>query len=96
MLSSFCFFKIWVRAAISALILLAFPTKFAEEKPRGFTFRGDTWDGVDFSSSAFRRTVGSRLMNLWLDLKQIVSTIQFEECEDNIIWQFDSSGQYSI
>jgi hypothetical protein len=40
--------------------------------------------------------VGVTLMNLWLEHKQIASSIQFEECEDSIIRQFDSSRQYSV
>jgi hypothetical protein len=45
----------------------------------------EAWDGVDLKF-AFIRIVGLRLINLWFELKQIASSIQFEECEDGIIW----------
>jgi hypothetical protein len=40
----------------------------------------------------FRRTVNIRVMNLWHELVQIVSSISFNEEDDAIVWQYNSSG----
>jgi hypothetical protein len=55
----------------------------------------DVWDGVTLKVT-FRRTVDHRLMLQWEELLQICSSIQFTEERDAIIWQFDSSGKYSV
>jgi hypothetical protein len=44
----------------------------------------DAWDGVNLKFT-FRRSVDTRLMNQWYELKQIVSSVQFVEEEDSII-----------
>jgi hypothetical protein len=44
----------------------------------------------------FPRTVDTRLMNLWLELEQIASSIQYTDDDDVIICQFESSGRYSV
>jgi hypothetical protein len=58
-----------------------------------------TWknacDGVNLKFT-FRRTVDNRLMALWLELKQIASSIQLDGGDDTIIWQFNSSGKYYV
>jgi hypothetical protein len=54
----------------------------------------DAWDGVNLRFT-FTRTVDRRLMNMWLELKQIVSLVELVE-EDSIIWQYNSSGRYSV
>jgi hypothetical protein len=35
-------------------------------------------------------------MEQWLELMQIASSVQYTEEEDSIIWQFASSGKYSV
>jgi hypothetical protein len=35
-------------------------------------------------------------MNMWLELKQIVSLVELVEEEDSIIWQYTSSGRFSV
>jgi hypothetical protein len=54
----------------------------------------DLWDGVNLRCT-FRRTVGDRLEQLWLEVLQLASTIEFFEEEDSLIWQFSSNGSYS-
>jgi hypothetical protein len=44
----------------------------------------------------FRRTVNREVMDLWEEVKQIASSIQKNEEEDAIVWQFGSSGRYSV
>jgi hypothetical protein len=55
----------------------------------------EAWDGLHLKFT-FKRTVDSRTMNLWYEIMQIASGIVFSEEEDVIIWQFSSSGRYSI
>lgn len=54
----------------------------------------DIWDGLELKCS-FRRTVDQRLMNLWLEVVQLASTITFTEEEDSLIWQCGNNGTYS-
>jgi hypothetical protein len=44
----------------------------------------------------FRRTVGRRVMNLWLELVQIAETIRFNDELDALIWKYNSGGKYSV
>jgi hypothetical protein len=44
----------------------------------------------------FRRTVNSRLMSQWYELEQIASSINFTDEPDNVIWQLNSIGRYSV
>jgi hypothetical protein len=55
----------------------------------------EAWDGEDLKFT-FRRTVNERLMQQWLEPKQIVEDVHFEEENDCIIWQYSSSGKYSM
>jgi hypothetical protein len=55
----------------------------------------NAWDGENLRFT-FRRTVNSRLMTLWLELKQIASNIQLDGDNDTIIWQFNLPGKYSV
>jgi hypothetical protein len=55
----------------------------------------DAWVGSQLKFS-FKRTVDSRLMQLWYELLQIAGDIHFTDESDAIIWQFNSSGRYSI
>jgi hypothetical protein len=54
----------------------------------------ELWDGVNLKCT-FRRGVDQRLMNKWLEIVQLASTICFSEEEDSLIWQFNSKGIYS-
>jgi hypothetical protein len=55
----------------------------------------DAWDGVDLKFS-FRRTVDSRLMSQRQEIVQVASSVQFQDEDDAIIWQFESSGRFSV
>jgi hypothetical protein len=33
---------------------------------------------------------------MWLELIQIVSVVEFTDDEDSIIWQYESSGKFSV
>jgi hypothetical protein len=54
----------------------------------------DLWDGTNLKCT-FRRGVDQRLMNIWLEIVQLASTISFSDEEDSLIWQFNSNGIYS-
>lgn len=51
-------------------------------------------DGTELKCT-FRRGFDQRLMNLWLEIIQLASTISFTNDEDALIWQFSSNGIYS-
>lgn len=51
----------------------------------------DLWDGTNLKCT-FRRGVDSWLMNLWLEVVQLASTIVFTDDEDSLIWLFNSNG----
>jgi hypothetical protein len=55
----------------------------------------EAWDGENLKFS-FRRTINSRLMQLWYELVEIAKGIQFTDEEDAMIWQFDSLGIFSV
>jgi hypothetical protein len=55
----------------------------------------EAWDGVNLKFT-FRRTVDRELWESWEELKQIASSIHKTDEEDVIIWQFNSSGRYSV
>jgi hypothetical protein len=59
---------------------------------QGITVR-EAWDGSNIRCT-FRRTVDGSLMSQWDELVHIASSMQYEE--DAIIWQFHSSGCYSV
>jgi len=54
----------------------------------------DLWDGENLKCT-FRRTADQRLMNDWLELKQLAETISFSNEEDSPVWMFSSKGIYS-
>jgi hypothetical protein len=60
----------------------------------GTTVR-EAWDGQHLRFT-FKRTVDNRTLNLWHEVVQIASSIQYSKEEDVIIWQFASSGKYSV
>jgi hypothetical protein len=55
----------------------------------------EAWDDLHLRFT-FKRTVDSRTLNLWHEVVQIASGIQYSEEEDAIIWQFASSGKYLV
>jgi hypothetical protein len=55
----------------------------------------EAWDGKTLRFT-FRRNVDERLMQQWLELKQIFEDVQYEEGGDYIVWQYSSSGKYSV
>jgi hypothetical protein len=54
----------------------------------------DLWDGVDLKCT-FRRTVSEDLYQAWLEVVELASTVTLTNEEDEMIWQFTSSGVYS-
>lgn len=54
----------------------------------------ELWGGIDLKCT-FRICVDDRLFQLWLEIKQLASTINFSDEEDILIWQFTSTGVYS-
>jgi hypothetical protein len=61
---------------------------------QGYTIR-EAWDGENLKFS-FRRTLNSRIMQIWLELVEIARCILLTDEEDVMIWQFNSSGMYSV
>jgi hypothetical protein len=55
----------------------------------------EAWDDLHLRFT-FKRTVDSRTVNLWHEVMQIASDIQYNEEEDAIIRQFAFSGRYSV
>jgi hypothetical protein len=55
----------------------------------------ESWDGVHLKFN-FRRTVDSVTMEQWYEVLQIASSIQFSDEEDAIVWQYQSSGKFSV
>jgi hypothetical protein len=55
----------------------------------------EAWDGENLRFT-FRRTVNEKLMQQWLELRQIVEEVHFEEESDCIVWQYNFSGKYSV
>jgi hypothetical protein len=37
-----------------------------------------------------------KIMQQWYELKQIANSVSFVEEDDSIIWQYNSSGKYSV
>jgi hypothetical protein len=54
----------------------------------------ELWDGHTLKCS-FRRTVSEDLYRAWLEVVELVSTINLSDVEDALIWQFSSKGIYS-
>jgi hypothetical protein len=54
----------------------------------------ELWDGYNLKVS-FRRDVSESLYQSWLDLVELVSTVQLTDEEDEMVWQFTSKGIYS-
>jgi hypothetical protein len=65
------------------------------EDEQGVTVK-EAWDGSNLRFT-FRRIVDSRLMLQWGDFLRIAESIILrEDEEDAIIWQFESSGRFSV
>ena len=54
----------------------------------------DLWDGSNLKCT-FRRTVSDDLYQLWLEVVELVSTVNLSDEEDEMIWKFSSKGSYS-
>jgi hypothetical protein len=52
------------------------------------------WDGNELKISF--RTVSPSLYNRWLDLINLVSSIEFSDADDNPVWMLHPSGEYSV
>jgi hypothetical protein len=65
------------------------------EDEQGVTVK-EAWDGSNLRFT-FRRIVDSMLMLQWGDFLRIAESIILrEDEEDAIIWQFESSGRFSV
>lgn len=53
-----------------------------------------TWDGVNLKFTG--RIVDAGLMEMWHELAQVAESTQFLDEEDAMVWQFTSSGMYSV
>jgi hypothetical protein len=54
----------------------------------------ELWDGVNLKCT-LRRGISEDLYQSWLEIVELVASIQLTEEEDEMIWQFNSSGIYS-
>ena len=54
----------------------------------------ELWDGTNLKCS-FRRNVSEALYKSWLEVVELMSTIQLIDEEDEMVWQFSTSGIYS-
>jgi hypothetical protein len=52
------------------------------------------WDGVNLRCT-FGRCVDMRLLLMWEELVNLISTVDLSGDEDALIWQYYSSGIYS-
>jgi hypothetical protein len=55
----------------------------------------EVWDGENLRFT-FRRTVDQEMMDQWHELLGIASSISLGDEDDTIIWQYNSSGVYSV
>lgn len=51
----------------------------------------ELWDGANLKCT-FRRTLSQDLLQSWLELVELTAMVQFSEEEDEMVWQFNSSG----
>jgi hypothetical protein len=54
----------------------------------------EVWDGSTLKLT-FRRIFSDYLMEQWLELEQVASSISFSDDYDSLIWTYNTSGQYS-
>jgi hypothetical protein len=54
----------------------------------------ELWDGFNLKCT-FKRCVDVRLLNMWDEVVNIASDLALSTDEDELIWQFHSSGVYS-
>jgi hypothetical protein len=51
------------------------------------------WDGTSLKCT-FRRCVSKEIYHSWLEVVELVSTIQLNNEEGEMMWMFSSSGKY--
>lgn len=54
----------------------------------------ELWDGVNLKCT-FRRKFSSEMYQTWLEIVELVATIQLTNEEDDMVWHFSSNGIYS-
>jgi len=54
----------------------------------------DVWNGSDLICT-FNRIVDEQIYNMWLEVVNLASTIEYSDEEDTPIWMFNSDGLYS-
>jgi mannosylglycoprotein endo-beta-mannosidase len=54
----------------------------------------ELWDGTNLKCT-FRRNFSEALYQSWLEIVELVSTIELTEEEDEMVWQYTSKGTYS-
>jgi hypothetical protein len=53
------------------------------------------WDGTDLKCS-FSRMGDENMLELWEEVCQIASTINYSDEEDSMVWQFSSNGRFNV
>jgi hypothetical protein len=56
---------------------------------------GEVWDGQNLML-IFRRSASDRIMNMWWELSSLVEGISLPDEEDQIMWNFTSTGKYAV
>lgn len=54
----------------------------------------EIWDGFTLKC-IFRRNLNDHLYQMWLEVIELVSTIQISPVEDEMVWQFSSKGTFT-
>jgi len=54
----------------------------------------ELWDGTNLKCT-FRRNFSEALYQSWLEIVELVFTIELTEEEDEMVWQYTSKGTYS-
>jgi hypothetical protein len=54
----------------------------------------ELWDGTNLKCT-FRRNFNEALYQSWLEIVELVSTIELIEEADEMVWQYTSKGTYS-
>jgi hypothetical protein len=44
----------------------------------------------------FRRSASDKIMNMWWELSSLVEGISLSDEEDQIMWNFTSTGKYAV
>jgi hypothetical protein len=77
----------------TSLAILYWPLCVINEQ-QGKTVK-EVWDGENLRLT-FRRSVSEHLMNLWWELVGLMSDINLSKEDDQIVWAYSSSGNYSV